>query len=69
MLRIKQIVEDGMLEDYGFEDGVQDEILEFIDTNKKQLRELSLRTILKAADLKKSFKDRWQNYAQITLMR
>ena len=69
VLRIKQIVEDGMLEDYGFEDGVQDEILEFIDTNKKQLRELSLRTILKAADLKKSFKDRWQNYAQITLMR
>ena len=69
MLRIKQIVEDGMLREYDFEPEVQDEILEFVDTNKKQFRELSLRTILKLADLRKSFGDNWENYAQVTCMR
>jgi len=69
MLRIKQIVEDGMLREYDFEPEVQDEILEFVDTNKKQFRELSLRTILKLADLRKSFGENWENYAQVTCMR
>lgn len=69
ILRIKQIVEDGMLRDYNFESEEVDEILEFVDSNKKQLRELSLRTILKLADLKKSFKERWQDYAVVTCMK
>ena len=69
VLRIKQIVEDGMLRDYNFEQEEQDEIMEFIESNKKQLRELSLRTVLKLADLKKSFKDRWQDYAVVTCMK
>jgi hypothetical protein len=69
MLRIKQIVEDGMLREYDFEQETQDEILEFIDTNKRRFRELSLRTVLKLADLRKSFKDRWTDYAVATCMR
>ena len=69
VLRIQQIVEDGMLRDYNFEPEEQDEIMEFIESNKKQLRELSLRTVLKLADLKKSFKDRWQDYAVVTCMK
>ena len=69
VLRIKQIVEDGMLRDYNFEQEEVDEVMEFIESNKKQLRELSLRTVLKLADLKKSFKDRWQDYAVVTCMK
>jgi hypothetical protein len=69
VLRIKQIVEDGMLREYDFEDGTTEELLEFIDTNKKRLRELSLRMVLKLADLKKSFGDTWQEYAEVTCMR
>jgi len=69
VLRIKQIVEDGMLRDYNFEPEEVDEVMEFIESNKKQLRELSLRTVLKLADLKKSFKDRWQDYAVVTCMK
>ena len=69
VLRIKQIVEDGMLRDYNFEPEEVDDIMEFIESNKKQLRELSLRTVLKLADLKKSFKDRWQDYAVVTCMK
>jgi hypothetical protein len=69
MLRIKQIVTDGMLDSYEFEDWQKLEIIDFIDDNKKKLRELSLRTVLKVADLKASFPDRWKSVAEITVMR
>jgi hypothetical protein len=69
MLRIEQIVEDGMLKDYEFTDTEQAELLGYIDTNKKKLRELSLRTVLKIADLRKSFPNKWQSVAEVTCMR
>ena len=69
VLRIKQIVEDGMLDKYEFEPGAKEEILDFIDQNKKKLRELSLRMVLKLADLKKSFPDRWTRVAEVSCMR
>jgi hypothetical protein len=69
MLRIKQIVEDGMLREYDLEPWEQDDILEFIDTNKSRLRELSLRMVLKLADLRKSFGNQWQDYATVTCMK
>jgi len=69
VLRIKQIVNDGMLDSYEFEDWQKLELLDFIDDNKKKLRELSLRTVLKIADLRKSFPDRWKAVADVTVMR
>jgi hypothetical protein len=69
VLRIKQIVEDGMLDKYDFEPGAKEELLTFIDTNKKKLRELSLRMVLKLADLKASFPERWTGIAEMTCMR
>mgnify|MGYP000004578527 FL=1 len=70
MLRIKQIVADGMLNEYDFSEAQTTGIIEFIDANKKRLRELSLRTVLKTADLVRSFPgDKWQRVAQISLMK
>lgn len=69
VLRIKQIVEDGMLNEYEFKPWDVDELLDFIDNNKKKLRELSLRMVLKLADLKKSFPDRWTRVAEVSCMR
>lgn len=69
MLRIKQIVEDGMLDSYQFADFEKDAIVEFINVNKKKMRELSLRMVLKVADLKKSMPHSWQQVAQVTCMR
>jgi hypothetical protein len=70
MLRIKQIVSDGMLDVYGFTDEEVAELLVFVDDNKKRLRELSLRTVLKTADLMRSFpQGKWKRVAQISLMR
>jgi hypothetical protein len=69
MLRIEQIIEDGMLLEYEFTTEEQAELISFIDTNKKKLRELSLRTVLKIADLRKSFPNKWQSVAEVTCMR
>ena len=69
ILRIKQIVGDGMLNRYEFDQCVQDEIVQYIETNKDRLRELSLRMVLKIADLRKSFPNNWQSMTQTTCMK
>ena len=69
MLRIKQIVKDGMLDSYELEDIAKDEVVDFIDANRASMRELSLRTVLKVADLRKSFANNWQNMARVTVMK
>ena len=69
ILRIKQIVRDGMLDKYEFEEGAVEQLLDFTMSNSKRMRELSLRTIIKLADLRKSFPDRWQAVAEVTCMR
>lgn len=69
LLRINQIVQDGMLDEYGLDKQCVTEIVDFIDTNKNRLRELSLRTVLKIADLAKAFPQRWKAMAENTVMR
>jgi len=69
MLRIHQIVGDGMLDSYEFEDTQKQEIVDFIDLNKNKMRELSLRMVLKVADLRKSLPNNWQATAEVTCMR
>jgi len=69
VLRIKQIVSDGMLDSYEFEPEVKDEVVSFIVDNRSKMRELSLRTVLKVADLRKSFADKWKDMAAVTVMK
>jgi len=69
MLRIKQIVKDGMLDSYDFEDGASDEIVSYMEENLKRLRELSLRTVLKIADLRKMSASSWKKIAEVTVMK
>jgi hypothetical protein len=69
MLRIKQITKDGMLAEYKLSEEVEQEIIEYMETNKAKLRELSLRTVLKIADLAKAFPDKWEAMAENTVMR
>ena len=69
MLRIKQITKDGMLDEYALGEGVVDEIVEFCESNKARLRELSLRTVLKVADLAKAFPTKWEAMAENTVMK
>jgi len=69
MLRIKQITKDGMLDDYKLSEVVVDEIVEYMESNKTKLRELSLRTVLKIADLAKAFPTKWEAMAENTVMK
>ena len=69
VLRIKQIVQDGMLDHYELADIARDEVVDFVADNKNKLRELSLRTVLKVADLRKSFPNNWKAMAEVTVMR
>ena len=69
MLRIRQVIQDGMLDTYNLDDEVKEEIVEFVDENKSRLRELSLRSVLKVADLAVSFPNRWKAFAENTVMR
>ena len=69
LLRIKQIVRDGMLSTYDYDDATVEELLDFVVANAKRMRELSLRTVLKVADLRKSFPDKWKSVAEVTCMR
>ena len=70
ILRIKQIARDGdMLDRYEFEPIQKDEVIDFIETNQDKLRELSLRMVLKIADLRKSFPNTWIAMAKTTCMK
>ena len=69
LLRIKQITNDGMLNEYKLTEETVQEIVDFCDINKKRLRELSLRTVLKVADLAKAFPEKWEAMAENTVMR
>ncbi len=70
ILRIKQIVKDGMLDDRdGLTQIAKDEVVDFIIDKQDKLRELSLRMVLKIADLRESFPSNWQAMAQTTCMR
>ena len=69
VLRIRQIVQDGMLDSYEFEQIAKDEVVDFVEDNRSKLRELSLRTVLKVADLRKSFPSNWKSMAEVTVMK
>jgi hypothetical protein len=72
MLRIKQIMMDGMLDHYEFEEGAKEELYNYVDENKDKLRELSLRTVIKIADLKKMCgpgNTKWKRLAETTVMK
>ena len=69
ILRIEQVIEDGMMDTYGFGDELIEQILEYVSNNQDRFRELSLRTVVKLADLIKAFPNAWQDTAQMTLMK
>ncbi len=71
MLRIKQIVGDGMLKSYNLSANEEDMLVKFVDKNKDNLREISLRMVLKIADLYKMSpkKNHWKRLAETTCMK
>jgi hypothetical protein len=69
ILRIEQVVRGGMLNEYGFTEPEQQELVQFVKTHADQLREISLRLMIKIADLKKIMPQTWMKTAKVTLMK
>ena len=69
MLRIRQICGIGMLKPYAMTDEKEEELIQFIFDNKHKLREISLRMVLKIADLWKMAPDKYKQLAEQTCMK
>jgi hypothetical protein len=69
ILRIRQVVRDGMLREYEFANFQEEMIINYVVDNAEHLRELSLRMVLTVADLRKSMPKQWQRVAELSCMR
>jgi hypothetical protein len=69
VVRIKQVVKAGMLREAGFTQADEDIIINFISDNKHQLRELSLRMVIKLSTLMRMNRDNWVKLAKQTCFR
>ena len=67
--RINQIVRDGMLDEYDFGEAGNKEVTDFMLEKASRLREISLRMVLKVADLKQMSPDTWKELAESTCMK
>lgn len=65
MIRIKQVIGQGLLSNIGLSDKQTADVIAFIDDNKNNLRELSLRIALKIGKLR-MMGDRWAQIAKVT---
>ena len=67
-LRINQIIRDGMLKEYKFTKELEKEIIDFMVLKSARLREISLRMVLKIADLAQMSPKTWKELAESTCM-
>jgi hypothetical protein len=68
-VRIKQVVKQGMLADAGFTSSEEADIMQFVEKNFNNLRETSLRSVIKIAALRRSNPNRFESLARITCCR
>ncbi len=66
IIRIKQVVESGALSEHGITPAAATEILSFIEDNSENLRELSLRLVVKVGRLKQHNPRDWKSLAKVT---
>jgi hypothetical protein len=68
ILRIKQVVRDGMLTPYEFTPEEEAGVLQFVTENSEYLREVSLRMVKKIADFVKADPTGWLEMAEATCL-
>lgn len=68
MLRVKQLVNDGMLEKYDFTQDQIDELVAYVGSNAEYMREVSPRAVKKMADLIKANPGDWVTFVEATLL-
>ena len=68
LIRIRQVVKQGLLKNVGLDDAGQADVLRFIEANHSKLRELSLRMALKLGAIRRKGGN-WERMARVTTMR
>lgn len=68
LLRIKQVIRDGMLAPYDFTSDQEQSVIDFVFNNAEYLRELSLRMVKKVADFVKADPKSWHTMAEATCL-
>ena len=68
LLRVKQVVGEGMLEDRKLGAKLEADVVNYVYDNVEYLHELSLRTVLKVADLAAIDKGDWKDTADFTVL-
>lgn len=58
-----------MLSDYKFTDEEKSDVIRYIEMNAAKLREISLRTVLKVADLRKAVPHNWERFADKNVLK
>lgn len=69
LVRIKQVVAEGMLAERGFTKQQEKEIVDYVFQNSDRFRELTLRLVVKLGSLYKSSQKEWKDIAETTLFR
>lgn len=69
IVRIKMVVEQGMLRSHGLGKEMEKTLVHFVEENQDVLRELSLRMVLKIAGLAKMHPGKWRELAKLTCMK
>lgn len=70
MLHIKDVLDqNNLLNGYGFNDDEKQEVVKYIEVNAEKLREMSLRTVLKVADLRRAMPARWTKFADKNVLK
>jgi hypothetical protein len=69
LVRIRMVCRTGMLRQMGIGPDMENMILDYIEENQDDLRELSLRMVLKLAKLAKMMPDRWIKLASATCLK
>ena len=65
LIHIRNVVErSGMLNSYQFDAHEAAEVMDYVNQNHRNLRELSLRMVLKISDLRKAMPSNWQRYVE-----
>lgn len=68
LLRIRQVVEGGMLDKHNLPNTVKEAVVQWVVNNQDYLTDLSLRTVVKCADLAESHGEQWSEIAEFTLL-
>jgi hypothetical protein len=70
IIHINSVIEHhDMLREYQFTDEEKNEVIRYIDMNAAKLREISLRTVLKVADLRKAVPHKWALFADKNVLK